>query len=90
MVETPGEFVEAAEAAIGEGCFKGVELGSKRVVQINRKQFFNSMANNLRARMFTVSSRRGEKERESSANSTEYINLLKQETQKPRKVALRL
>ena len=78
MVETPGEFVEAAEAAIGEGCFKGVELGSKRVVQINRKQFFNSMANNLRARMFTVSSRRGEKERESSANSTEYINLLKQ------------
>ena len=76
MIREPGEYCKKADQAINDGEFCGVELNHKRVVLIHRSQFIQAMADNLRGRMLTVSSRRGEKQ--GDANSTAYKDLLKQ------------
>ena len=67
-----------ADQAINDGEFCGVELNHKRVVLNHRSQFIQAMADNLRGRMLTVSSRRGENQGDAVVNSTAYKDLLKQ------------
>ena len=66
--------------AIDVGVFSGtVELtGPGRVVAIRQGQFFQSLANSLRVRMLTVSSRRGEKDSEANRNAAAYNELVTQ------------
>jgi hypothetical protein len=58
LKEMPGACMKEAEKAISEGCFKDVSLvprreSSRMTTQINRKQFCQSLSDNLRQRLIS-------------------------------------
>lgn len=56
MVDQPGRYYSEAIAAVQNKNFRGVELvtGNKTDVIISSGQFYRSLANNLRSRMFLI------------------------------------
>jgi hypothetical protein len=81
MIDNPGKFEREINLAVEKQEFKGIKLNSpSRVVQINRSQFFRSLANSVVSRMLTVQSRRGQRETEDVSNKAFYSALLKQIT----------
>lgn len=78
MIDHPGKYLSEALEAVEEGKFKAVDLHSGKVQTINARQFFRSLNDNLKNRMLTVASRRGEKASQRENNQAEYQSLLSQ------------
>lgn len=79
MVDHKGHYSQLAAEAVEHGSFHDIALtDNKSVRAIPSAQFFRSLANNLRTRMLTTTSRRGESQETTSDSVNRYDSLLKE------------
>lgn len=76
LASNPGQKQLEAEAAVEIGVFKGQDISHKNIPAINSRQFYRSLANSIKGRMMTVTSRRGETTAQAEVNANHYQTLM--------------